>query len=95
MRVPQRLQMQARCLVFRTGTFLNIVEISNRMEDSFIGRDCPAGEQGGCHAPPRSLKLNDFRVLFAPGRFSSGLVKERLHVIGNQFCTNLARIVQL
>jgi hypothetical protein len=29
MRTPQRLQMVARCLVVRTGSFLNIVDSSN------------------------------------------------------------------
>jgi hypothetical protein len=38
--------MQARCWVFRTGTFLNIVEINIRMIDSFIGLDDPGIEQG-------------------------------------------------
>ncbi len=28
MRTPQRLQIEARCCVFRTGTFLNNVEIN-------------------------------------------------------------------
>jgi hypothetical protein len=37
MRAPQRLQMHARCLVLRTGTFLNIVAINNFMDDSFMG----------------------------------------------------------
>jgi hypothetical protein len=60
MRTPQRLQMQARCLVLRTGTFLNIVAINIFTLDSSIGRYVLALEQGGCHIPLRAKKLNDF-----------------------------------
>jgi hypothetical protein len=45
MRTPQRLQMQARCLVLRTGTFLNIVAINIFIADSFIGWNVSGIEQ--------------------------------------------------
>jgi len=39
------LQIHALCLVFLTGTFLNIVAINIRMVDSFIGSDVTVIEQ--------------------------------------------------
>src|SRR5258707_15770563 len=50
MRVPQRLQIVARCLVVLTGNFLNIVASSSFMDCSSSGFDVPQREQRQCQS---------------------------------------------
>jgi hypothetical protein len=95
MRTPQRLQMQARCLVLRTGTFLNIVAINIFIADSLIDWDVPAIEQWGGHAPSKAKKLNvffDFHRFSGARRHPDGT---KLYAEVRQVCSTLDNSVQI
>ena len=85
--------MVARCLVLRTGTFLNMVASSNFIESSFNGFATATIEQPRCQTPDcpvSSKKCLSFEVLEIVWRRPV----EGEMAISGQLCTVLVSFVQ-
>jgi len=86
MRVPQRLQIVARCLVVLTGNFLNIVANSSFIDRSSSKLDVRQREQRQCQS-------RCFSSLMRKRWFLAGVAQKRQAVsivVTLRFCPEMA-----
>ena len=84
MRVPQRLQIVARCLVVLTGNFLNIVANSSFIDRSSSKLDVRQREQRQCQS--RWFSLDHEKTLIF-----SGYCSERAGCFNRRYAAILSR----
>ena len=86
MRVPQRLQIVARCLVVLTGNFLNIVANSSFIDRSSSKLDVRQREQRQCQSA-------GFRLIMRKRWFLGGVAQKGQAVsivVTLRFCPEMA-----
>jgi len=86
MRVPQRLQIVARCLVVLTGNFLNIVANSSFIDRSSNKLDVRQREQRQCQSP--GFRLDNEKTLIFSGYCSERQAVSA--VVTLRFCPEMA-----